>query len=365
MTDGVTRRSFLAATAAAAGVIHVPGSVVAATAPGGWQGRRQLQRVGEGPVVISSANGLPATRKAADLIANGADTLDAVIAGVNILEADPDDHSVGLGGLPNEDGVVELDSSVMHGPTHNSGAVAALRNIVHPSRVAKLVLERTDHAMIVGAGALRFAKAHGFKETELLTDPARKIWLRWKETMSDRDDWLPPLEPPDDQSQSRAPGDVMYTHGTIHCSALDAKGDLSGVTTTSGLSYKLPGRVGDSPIIGAGVYADNEIGAAGSTGRGEAVIKNCGSFAVVELMRNGAEPTDACLTLLRRIAAHVRDPRLLDEAGRPRFDVKMYALARDGRFGAAAIWSGAKFAVFADGNNRLEDAAYLFQRPKR
>lgn len=356
MHDEVSRRVFLAsAAAAAAGSVRPAMTMAAASDPSGRGGL----------VVISSANGLRATAKAAEMIDGGADTLDAVIAGVNIVEADPDDHSVGYGGLPNEDGVVELDASVMHGPTHNCGAVAALRNIMHPSRVAKLVAERTDHALIVGSGALRFAKAHGFKEQEMLTDAARKIWLRWKETHSNRDDWLPPLESPDNKTQSAAPRDIAYTYGTIHCSALDANDNLSAVTTTSGLSYKIPGRVGDSPIIGAGMYVDNAVGAAGSTGRGEAVIKNCGAFATVELMRGGASPADACMEVVRRIAAHVTDPRLLNDAGNPNFDVKMYALAKDGRFAAASIWSGARFAVYTDGQNRHEDAAYLFKRPPR
>ncbi len=351
--NAVTRRTFLASTAAiaAAGKLR-PARAIAQT------GQRNA------PIAISSANGLRTVEKAASLMTDGADTLDAVIAGVNIVEADPSDHSVGLGGLPNEDGIVELDSSVMHGPTHNCGAVAAIRNIVHPSRVAKLVLERTDHAMIVGQGALRFAKAHGFKEQDLLTDDARKIWLRWKESHSDRDDWLPPLEATDDRKQSRAAGAIDFTYGTIHCSALNAAGDLSAVTTTSGLSYKIPGRVGDSPIVGAGMYVDNEVGAAGSTGRGEAVIKNCGAFAVIELMRQGASPAQACMAVIKRIADHTKDPRLLDDQGRPKFDVKMYALAKDGRFAAASIWSNGKLAVSSNGTARLEDAAYLHKRPE-
>ncbi len=354
MPDPVSRRTFLATAAAAAAA----GKIRSASADNGDAPRG-------GPVAISSANGLRAVTKAAAMINDGADTLDAVVAGVNIVEADPTDHSVGLGGLPNEEGVVELDSSVMHGPTHNSGAVAALRNVVYASRVAKLVLERTDHAMIVGHGALRFAKAHGFEEQDLLTDEARKMWLRWKETHSDRDDWLPPPDAPDNGKQSRAHSGVQYTYGTIHCSALDTRGDLSAVTTTSGLSYKIPGRVGDSPIVGAGMYVDNAVGAAGSTGRGEAVIKNCGAFAVVELMRNGASPPDACMAVIKRIADHTRDPHLLDDRGRPSFDVKMYALAKDGRFAAASIWSGGKLAVLSNGTARHEDAAYLFKRPEK
>ncbi len=351
MTDHLSRRSFLLASAAAA-VVRLPESQVLADASASPKR----------PIIISSANGLRATAKAAEMIGGGADTLDAVVAGVNIVEADPTDHSVGYGGLPNENGVVELDSCVMHGPTHNAGAVGALRNIMHASQVAKLVMERTDHVFIVGQGALDFARAHGHKEVEMLTEDARRIWLRWKETHSDRDDWLSPVKATSDNKHSDAMDEVAFTYGTIHCSAVDAKGDISGVTTTSGLSYKIPGRVGDSPIIGAGCYVDNEVGSAGSTGRGEAVIKNCGAFAVVELMRHGASPADACLEVVGRIAEHTRDPRLLDDQKRPRFDVKMYALSRDGRFGAASIWSGGRFAIYADGRNRLENAKYLFKR---
>ena len=351
----VSRRAFLAAAATAS----------AAGRLGQAFAQQDTGSSGHGtpPVVISSLNGLPATRRAAEMIKQGADTLDAVIAGVNIIEADPEDHSVGYGGLPNEDGVVELDSSVMHGPTHRAGAVAALRNIVHPSRVAKLVMDRTDHVLLVGEGALRFAKAHGFKEVDLLTDEARRKWLDWKERHSEKDDWLPPLEPAEHGRRSQKTGRIEYTYGTIHCSALDRNGNLSAVTTTSGLSYKIPGRVGDSPIVGAGMYVDNEVGAAGSTGRGEAVITSCGAFAVVELMRDGLDPTEACLELLRRIVRRTHEQRLLDEQGRPRFDVKMYALAKDGRFGAASIWSGAEFAVFADDRNRPEPCRFLFERP--
>jgi len=299
---GLSRRTFMASAAA---VTALGGRIGTATA----DDEKPVSFKGTPPVVVGSANGLAATQKAAEMIAQGADPLDAVIAGVNIVEADPNDHSVGYGGLPNEEGVVELDSSVMHGPTHRAGAVAAIRNIMHPSQVAKLVMERSDHVLIVGEGALRFAKAHGFKEVDLLTDDARRIWLKWKETHSDQDDWLPPLERADDDRHSARPDEVAFTYGTIHCSAVDAKGNISAVTTTSGLSYKIPGRVGDSPIVGAGMYVDNEVGAAGSTGRGEAVIKNCGAFAIVEFMRDGMGPTEACLELLRRIVRHTTEAR--------------------------------------------------------
>lgn len=355
MTDQISRRGFFetAGVAAAAGLF----SPISKSASAGSSTARS------GSVVISSANGLRATEKAAAMIRDGADTLDAVIAGVNIVENDPNDQSVGYGGLPNEDGVVELDACVMHGPSCRAGAVAALRNIKTPSRVAKVVMERTDHILLVGEGALRFARAHGFEETNLLTEKSRKTWLKWKETHSRRDDWIPP-EAPDNDDQSSALSRFPFTYGTINCCAVNSNGDLSGATTTSGLSYKIPGRVGDSPIIGAGLYVDNSVGAAGSTGRGEAVIKTCGSHTVIEGMRHGLSPEEACLAALKRIVDSTTERRLRRDNGRPKFDVKFYAVAKDGTYGAAAIWSGAKFAVYADGVNRREKCAYLYQRPQ-
>jgi N4-(beta-N-acetylglucosaminyl)-L-asparaginase len=318
-----------------------------------------------GPVIVSSANGLPATEKAAAMILSGGDTLDAVVAGVNIVEEDPNDNSVGYGGLPNEEGVVELDSCVMHGPTRGCGSVASLRNIKTPSRVAQLVMQRTDHIMLVGEGALRFAKAHGFKEEDLLTEESRRAWLRWREENSAKDNWLPPPDPVGADRRSSKDEPVPFTYGTITCLALNVAGQMSGVTTTSGLSWKLPGRVGDSPIIGAGLYVDNDVGAAGSTGRGEANIKICGAHTIVELMRGGASPADAVLQAIERVIKFTVEPRLLNNEGKPTFDLKFYALAKDGRFAGASIWSGARFAVYADGKNRLEDCAFAFQRPQK
>jgi N4-(beta-N-acetylglucosaminyl)-L-asparaginase len=315
-----------------------------------------------GPVVVSSANGLPATEKAAAMILAGQDTLDAAVAGVNILEEDPNDNSVGYGGLPNEDGIVELDSSVMHGPTRGCGSVAALRNIKTPSRVAQLVMQRTDHIMLVGDGALRFAKAHGFKEEDLLTEESRQAWLRWREAHSTKDNWLPPPDPVGADRRSATDQPLAFTYGTITCLALNPAGQMSGVTTTSGLSWKLSGRVGDSPIIGAGLYVDQDVGAAGSTGRGEANIKICGAHTIVELMRAGASPADAVMQAIQRVIKFTVEPRLLDSDGKPTFDLKFYALAKDGRFAGASIWSGAKFAVYADGKNRLEECAFAFKR---
>jgi N4-(beta-N-acetylglucosaminyl)-L-asparaginase len=312
-------------------------------------------------VVIASGNGLRAVDKAMDMLRSGEDPLDAVIAGVNIVEEDPNDMSVGFGGIPNENMEVELDASVMHGPTHNAGAVAGLKHIKTPSKVAHLVMKRTDHALLCGEGALKFAKAHGFKEENLLTDKARERWLRWKERLSDRDDWFSPQENIDQEFQ-----EALRYYGTINCCAVDANQDLAGVTTTSGLSYKIPGRIGDSPIIGAGLYVDNEVGAAGSTGRGEANILNCGSFTVVEFMRRGSSPEEACLKTLERIAeTSKRQPHLLDDEGQPGFGLSFYAISKKGEFGGATMRSGGSFAIHDGTTSRREEAAYLFKRKER
>jgi N4-(beta-N-acetylglucosaminyl)-L-asparaginase len=309
--------------------------------------------------VVSSGNGIRATAKAMEILRAGGDPLDAVIAGVNIVEDDPNDMSVGYGGLPNEDGVVELDASVMYGPTHQAGAVASLRNIKNPSKVARLVMERTDHVLLVGEGALKFAKAHGFKEEDLLTEKSRQAWLRWKETISDRDNWFPPKK----EGLPGEAGPAMSTHGTINCIAIDAAGRLAGVTTTSGMSWKLAGRVGDSPIIGAGLYVDNEIGAAGSTGRGEANLQTCASFRIVDAMGRGLSPEQACLKACEDIAAKTKlVPRLCDDQGRPNFGLEFYALNKKGEFGAAGLFQGGRYAVHDGVENKLRDVAYMFKR---
>ncbi len=347
-----SRRRFLKS----AGLASLAGTT--GNAPG-WL-PRALGQDAPRPLVISSANGLQATAKAMAAIQQGADALDAVIAGVNLLEDDPNENSVGYGGLPNEDGVVELDASVMHGPTGRGGAVAALQNIRFASRVAKLVMERTDHVLLVGAGALRFAKAHGFKEENLLTDASREAWLHWKETLSNQDDWLPP-HTIDTLDIGQGVKDALRHYGTINCDAIDLHGGISGCTTTSGLAYKIPGRVGDSPILGAGLYVDNAVGAAGSTGRGEANLLACSSAMIVEWMRQGTAPQDACLLACRRIVAQTKMKRLLDAEGRPKFNVSFYALNRAGDFGGASIWRGMKFAVnTGEAQSRLVDAAYLY-----
>lgn len=315
------------------------------------------------PVVIASGNGLRGVERAYELLLeSNADPLDAAIAGVNIQELDPEDQSVGLGGLPNEEGVVQLDASCMHGPTRRAGAVAALEGIATPSLVAKAVMDYTDHVMLVGEGAKRFALQMGFREQDLLTEESRREWLKWKTRLNPNDNWL---ESDVDPAKS--------TTGTINMCAIDAKGDVGSVTTTSGLSWKLPGRIGDSPIVGAGQYCDNEVGAAGATGRGEAAIKTCGSFLIVELMRHGMEPREACLEALRR-AARMTEARLLDDKGRPRFGLDFYAVAKDGRYGSATMYGPTEaqrsrgdgmFAV-ADGRGaRLEPMAYLFSSSDR
>ena len=256
------------------------------------------------PVVISSANGLKATERAMEMLRRGEDTLDAVVAGVNLVEEDPNDRSVGYGGLPNERGVVQLDASVMHGPTRGAGSVAALEGIKTPSRVAKLVMERTDHVLLVGRGAQEFALTMGFQKEDLLTDAAREIWLRWKTQLNPDDDWINPEERIPDSGPSDGSatlGGILKHHGTINCNAVNTKGEVSGVTTTSGLSFKIPGRVGDSPIIGAGLYVDNDVGACGSTGRGEANLKTCASFMVVVFMREGISPEEEGVGVRKRI----------------------------------------------------------------
>jgi N4-(beta-N-acetylglucosaminyl)-L-asparaginase len=345
MPTDLSRRTFLSVSAASLGATAL--------------GASPQKPVGKlRPVVISSANGLKTVEKAMDLLRAGSDPLDAAIAGVAIVEADPNDHTVGYGGIPNEEGIVELDAAVMHGPTHGGGSVASLRNIMHPAAVARMVMKRTDHCLLVGEGALKFARAHGFPETNLLTDEAREIWLHWKETNGKDSDWIPPAD-----SELSAPVRRFFgirEHGTIHCSALDTHGNLGCTTTTSGLYYKIPGRVGDSPILGAGLWLDNEVGSAGSTGRGEANLLNLSSHTMVEAMRRGMDPKDAALEACKRIAATTKSPRLLDPKGRPNFDVKFYCINKDGRFAGASLWAGAKMAVHDGEAARLVDCASLY-----
>ncbi len=349
MSSNLNRRTFLTASAAAS----LGTSALGALPPKPVGSKR--------PIVISSGNGLRTVEKAMELIKAGADPLDAAIEGVAIVEADPNDHTVGYGGIPNEEGVVELDAAVMHGPTHGGGAVASIRNIMHPAAVARLVMKRTDHCLLVGEGALKFARAHGFPEVNLLTDEAREIWLHWKETNGKDSDWIAP--PDDELSDAVRKEFKIRKHGTIHCSALDTHGNLGCVTTTSGLYYKIPGRVGDSPILGAGLWLDNEVGSAGSTGRGEANLLNLSSHTIVEALRRGLTPKDAVLEACKRVAATNHNPRLRDPKGRPNFDVKFYCVDKDGRYAGASLWAGAKMAVHDGEVARLIDCTPLYDDP--
>lgn len=367
-----SRRDFLTAAGVAVAGAALGPSVARAAQPA-----RQGPFEGDdhrGRAVVSSGNGLPATQRAMELIAGGEDPADAVVAGVRLVEDDPDDMTVGYGGLPNEEGVVQLDSCVMHGPTHKAGSVACIEGIKNPAAVALLVLKTTDHVMLVGEGAKKFALRHGFEEENLLTDAAREAWLKWKRNLNPRDDWLDddqrdlPLEGAGRMSALERRGlevewidGVPHTYGTINCSAVTDNGDVASCTTTSGLSYKIPGRVGDSPIVGAGMFADNAVGAAGATGRGEAVIQNCGAFSIVREMENGLTPTEACLAVLKRMADRTRQKRLLDEQGRPNYQVVFYAVRKDGAYGGACMRSPARqFAVNDGETNRLVDCAALF-----
>lgn len=343
----------------------------------------QSTTAGNKRVVISSANGLAACRKAREMVDSGADTLDAVIAGVNIIELDPNDTSVGYGGLPNEDGVPELDASVMHGPTRRCGAVGAIRGIKTPSKIAKLVMEHTTHEMIVGEGALRFAKAYGYQEEDLLTDKSRLAWLVWKQSLRNPNafnNWVSMDQNLTAESTAFERVKAMFpdidaktlewawdkalhpTYGTINCLVLNDKGEMSGVTTTSGLAWKIPGRVGDSPIIGAGLYVDQDVGGAGSTGVGEENIRVCGGHTVVENMRHGMHPREAVLDVLKRVSRNYND----DKTRLAKLDIRFYALRKDGVHAAGALWNDGKhpatYAVNDGGESRHEPCVALYQR---
>ncbi len=349
MSMGMSRRQFVTSSAAAS-----LSTLAIGAAPVKPAGAKK-------PIIVASGNGLRAVEKAMELVRKGHDPLDAAIEGVAIVEADPKDNSVGYGGLPNEDGVVELDAAVMHGPTHGGGSVASLRNIMHPAAVARLVMQRTRHCLLVGEGALRFARAHGFPEINLLTEESRKIWLHWKETRDPKDDWLPP---PDENVASYVREALANrVTGTIHCSVLDSHGDLGCTTTTSGLSWKIPGRVGDSPILGAGLFLDNEVGSAGSTGVGELNLLNLSSALIVEGMRRGLHPKDAIMDVCKTIAARsIRDPKRRAKDGRLAGNVSFYAVSKDGRFAGGCIYPGGKMAVHDGEHARVVPCDPLFDK---
>lgn len=350
MIDSLSRRDFVLSGAAVLPLVR--GTVKR----GGALGAPAVRlRPPARPCVVASRNGIRGVARAMELISRGTDTLDAVVEAVKIQELDPTDQSVGYGGLPNAEGVVQLDASCMHGPTRRAGAVACLEGIKTPSEVAKCVLKYTNHILLVGKGAQDFAVQFGFRIENLLTEASRQAWLRWRANLNPDDNYL---DIPAGESFPTPPT------GTINCSAVNGNGDISTVTTTAGLAWKVPGRVGDSPIVGAGEYADNEVGAAGSTGRGESNIMICGGFLTVESMRRGLSPTDACLETLRR-AVRMSEPRLLDADGRPKYDLNFYAVNKRGEFGAASFFPGAQFAVHDGREARLVDCAHLFDRPAR
>jgi N4-(beta-N-acetylglucosaminyl)-L-asparaginase len=347
------RKFFLTSLAgsAAAGVANLFERATPAAAAS--NGARAVTPAAQGkrPLIISSSNGVNALGRGMDILKRGGDTLDAVVAAVTVVEDDPNDHSVGYGGLPNEEGEVELDASVMHGPTHRAGSVASVRRIKNVARLAKTVMERTNPVMIVGDGARRFAVDEGFEEMNLLTDDSRKIWLAWKASTSFN--WRPGIDSPEWKEKmsgifGNTPEDqalLAYAQrviahpptGTIPCMAVNEKGDISATTTTSGLAWKIPGRVGDSPIIGAGCCVDNEVGAAGSTGKGEENIKISGGHTIIEMMRKGISPTDACLEAMARIARNYNN----DKKKLATFHIFFYALNKDGAHGAASLWRNA------------------------
>ncbi|MDX2183664.1 MAG: N(4)-(beta-N-acetylglucosaminyl)-L-asparaginase [Gemmatimonadaceae bacterium] len=340
----ITRRDFLGGTAAtlATAALARPAEALAPLAPTFSAGR---------PVVVSSANGLRGVAKAYAQITAGTDPLDAIIAGVNIQELDPEDTSVGLGGLPNAEGVVQLDASVMHGPTKRAGAVACLEEIATPSLVAKAVMDYTTHVLMVGKDAQRFALDLGFTRQNLLTEKSRQMWLKWRANLNSGDNFLDYTDPIA----------IKFTTGTINMNAVTASGDIASCTTTSGLAWKVPGRVGDSPIIGAGQYCDNTVGAAGATGLGEMNIKACGAMLAVELMRQGMDPQQAGLKVLERVVS-LTEARMLDARGRPKYDLQFYLVRKDGKYAGVTMYEGAQFAVADAAGARLEPCAFLYRR---
>src|SRR3984885_7561044 len=349
---------------------------------------------GKRPIIICANNGFNYLDDAFAFLKGGGDTLDAALRVVKGPEDDPNDTSVGLGGIPNEDGVVELDACCMHGPARRAGSVGGVRNIKNVSLVSKAVMNHTGHVMLVGEGAERFAVAVGFPRENLLTDHSRKIWLLGKEFHSNEDWWGPGLadphwQPPEDRKpqseimqerfrrleeraadlgiapelRSDAVHKVLFPPtGTIHCSALNEKGEISGCTTTSGLAYKLPGRVGDSPIIGAGCYTDQDVGSAGATGSGEENIKVAGAHTIVENMRHGMSPQESGMEALKRIVRNYKG-----DMNKLRFlDMTYYILRKDGAYAGVSLWEGYskdrphKIAIH-DGNLREEVTVSLLK----
>ncbi len=361
MSRRITRRQFVATSAAAAG-LTAANPAVFGQAPA-------VRTGGIKPVVVASSNGnrfknggpVTGVQKAFEMMTSGgSDVLDALIAGVNLCELDPEESGVGYGGLPNAEGVVQLDSCCMHGPKKRAGGVACLEGVRAPSLVAQAVMEYTDHHLLVGKDAQRFAASMGIKiEDDLNTEKSRKLWLEWKRRI-DPDHYLDPAKRQTGASSDAALNDAGYRAamsmmrdglidpehfwGTINCDGVNAKGEVCGVTTTSGLAWKIPGRVGDSPILGAGLYVDNAVGAAGSTGRGEANLYNLSSYLIVENMRRGMSPKDAGLDALRRVKANTIEKRLLNAQGNPSFGLSFYIVNAKGEYAGVSMYP-AKYAI--------------------
>ena len=367
------RRTAAAGVAAAAG----PKTLLGTPATASSQGPAVVTATSVKPVVISSANGnrfknggsRTCVEEAFSMIARGTDVLEALIAGVNIVELDPLDDSVGYGGLPNADGIVQLDACCMHGPGKRAGGVAEIEGVRTPSQVARRVMDETDHHLLVGKGAQDFARAIGFTiEADLNTESSRQKWLEWKR----RTDPLHYLSPQDRQHAYRriaidmiAEGliDRDHYYGTINCNGINAKGEICGVTTTSGLAWKIPGRTGDSPILGAGLYLDGDIGAAGSTGRGEANLYNLCSFVIVEEMRKGVHPRDAAFTALRRVARNTIEKRLLNSQGHPNFGLNFYVLNARGQYAGVSMYESTYAVCTENGPQTLSTDSLYEGRP--
>src|SRR5437868_814831 len=367
----LNRREFVQATGTAA--------AVAAAVPKTLFGQSPTMMTPKSvkPVVISSSNGnkfknggtKTCVETAFSMITSGSDVLDALIAGVNIVELDPLDDSVGYGGLPNADGVVQLDSCCMHGPKKRAGGVAEIEGVRTPSKVAQLVMDETDHHLLVGKGAQEFARGMGLTiEDDLNTENSRKKWLEWKR----RTDPLHYLSPKERQRayhqvamEMIAEGIIDHDHyyGTINCDGVSPKGEICGVTTTSGLAWKIPGRAGDSPILGAGLYVDGDVGAAGSTGRGEANLYHLSSFMIVEEMRRGARPKDAAIAVLNRIAKSTIEKRLLNAKGQPNFGLNFYSLNAKGEYAGVSMYEGTYAVCTENGPQTLKTDALYEGRP--
>src|SRR5437762_4643871 len=371
MSKKMKRRDFMI-TSAGAGLVVAANKTRASSV-----GPIMLIPAAVKPVVVSSANGnrfknggnITAVHKAFNMITKGEDVLDSLIAGVNIVELDPLDDSVGYGGLPNAEGVVQLDSSCMHGPRKRAGAVGALEGVRTPSLVAQSVMDNTDHHLIVGKGAQDYARSMGFKiEDDLNTENSRQQWLEWKRR-TDPQHYLDPKKRA--AAGHRAALEMLAAgrlreenlHGTINCDGINAKGEICGVTTTSGLAWKIPGRLGDSPILGAGLYVDGAVGAAGSTGRGEANLYNLCSFVIIEEMRRGAHPKDAGMEVLKRIKANTVEKRLLKPDGTPNFGINFYILNAKGEYAGVSMYA-AKYAMCNhDGPQTLNTEPLLPGKP--